>query len=247
MDYRNATLDYYSKWLGRDSILSSFSKGSDVFYSKERDAIQYGYSKLLSLWIWKDQKRLLISYGESAKKGIMHLKNVTPEISSEELKKQLKTIYGVEVSHGVKYLYQPTMEIKSDAFLLSKAQYPEYLEFFMQIHPNCGNTNWLKEYFENMVDAGLCCGVMKQGILVSCTDAPGMPFLGERVQEIGINTIPAERGNGYAQNACALCVRQIIRSGKCPQWSTDIQNKASQKLAEKLGFRRFGEFFTLSL
>lgn len=247
MDYRNATLAYYSKWLGKDRILFSLLQGNDVFYSRERDTIQYGYAKPFSLWVWKERKRLLISYGESAKNGVMHLKDVTPEISSEELKKQLETIYKVEVSHGVKYLYQPVSEMKSDAVLLTKAQYPQYLEFFMHIHPDCGNTNWLKEYFENMVDAGSCCGVIKRGKLVSCTDAPGMPFLSEQAQEIGVNTIPNESGNGYAQRACTLCIRQIIKSGKCPQWSTDIHNIASQRLAKKLGFQQLAEYFTMTI
>lgn len=247
MEHESITLDYYSKWIGKDGILKSRSEGTEVFYSKDRDTVQEGYAQPFSLWVWKDEKRILISYGKKVEKKIFSLKNITPEISSKELKEKLETIFGTEVSHGIKYLYHPVTEIDVDARILQKNQYPDYLEFFLKVHPNCKNTKWLKAYFEEMVKDNYCCGVIKDGKIVSCTDAPGMPFLKESVQEIGINTVPEEQGKGYAAKACILCIKQMIKSGKCPQWSTDIQNIPSQKLAEKLGFQRLAEYFTLSV
>ena len=83
--------------------------------------------------------------------------------------------------------------------------------------------------------------------MVSCTDAPDMPYMEDKVQEIGINTLPQSRRKGYAADACKLCAEMIIQSGKCPIWSCDAGNTASTFLASKIGFDKLADILTLSV
>lgn len=87
----------------------------------------------------------------------------------------------------------------------------------------------------------MCVGMFADGRLVSCTDAPGVPYMAEEVQEIGINTLHEYRGHGYASAACSKCIQEIFNHHKIPMWSTGIDNIASRKLAEKLGFTEFAK------
>lgn len=112
---------------------------------------------------------------------------------------------------------------------------------------SCITEDWFREYFADMVAQRLCWGYFLDGQLVSCSDAPGMPHLADRVQEIGINTLPAHRGRGYAADVCIAAAREIISQSKCPIWSANIDNLASQKLAERVGFIPFAEVVTLTV
>ena len=67
------------------------------------------------------------------------------------------------------------------------------------------------------------------------------------VQEIGINTLQEYRGQNYATECCKLCIEKILQKGKTPLWSTSISNIASQKVAEHVGFLKFGEYIGMTL
>jgi len=58
------------------------------------------------------------------------------------------------------------------------------------------------------------------------------------VLEIGIETHPDARGRGLACAACAALIRHALSRGLEPVWSTHSENRASQSLALRLGFRR---------
>jgi RimJ/RimL family protein N-acetyltransferase len=63
-----------------------------------------------------------------------------------------------------------------------------------------------------------------------------------RMMEIGYNLIPSERGKGYGTEAAQIMVdylflsRDIVRI----QAITNVRNKASQRVLEKVGFQREG-------
>jgi RimJ/RimL family protein N-acetyltransferase len=61
-------------------------------------------------------------------------------------------------------------------------------------------------------------------------------FWGKEYEDIGIVTEPGYRGAGLS-TACAyeLCL-DIIARGRKPSWSTSVDNKASWRVAQKLGF-----------
>ena len=61
--------------------------------------------------------------------------------------------------------------------------------------------------------------------------------------EIGYNLIPSERGKGYGTEAVQITVdylflsRDIVRI----QAITNVRNKASQRVLEKIGFKKEGD------
>lgn len=137
------------------------------------------------------------------------------------------------------------IELKSRPLIA--CEYSKYLEFYQKIHPNCKKFDWLQDYFTEMVNENLCCGLFDNDYLVCCSDAPSMPYMQDLVQEIGINTLDGFKGKGYATDVCFACEREILKNGKSPLWSTTMDNIASQKLAEKVGFDKFADILTVTL
>ena len=159
----------------------------------------------------------------------------------------ISEVYDCKVKHNIKYLFdRQSLQTKADAKTLSTNDYSDYEKFFLRCFP--GDTDdWLKEYFDGMVKQGYCVGVYVDGIVVSCTDAPSMPYIADKVQEIGVNTLPDYRGKGLAAIVCEKAAENILLRGKVPQWSTTIDNIASQKLAERVGFVKLADVFTVTL
>ena len=247
-DYMNKTLEYYSKWLGESSILLQNFSGTKYIYYKERDNAQYGYGQPFHVYIFVMADKTIVSYGDKAKAQIGILKDLVGAVNSlEDLKAALKAIYGEDVGHNIKYVFKGKKVGDCRAKVLGKGDYEEYESFFRKCNPNCSNIDWLQAYFEEMICEKLCVGAYEDGMLVSCTDAPGMPYMSDVVQEIGINTLSDYRGQGYATVACQGSINEILKSGKIPQWSTDFANIASQKMAEKIGFAKLGDVITVTI
>lgn len=248
MDYKTITQDYYSKWLGADRILLDTSTGILFIYSEERNKIQYGYDKQFDVYVLKTANKLIISYGDKAADKINALKNALAiSLNIDGIINILEKTYEIHVGHNIKYYFTKVIHKSTAARNLTNSDYSAYLAFFKKCNPKCKNTNWVKEYFEKMVSKHLCCGVFDDELLVSCTDTPGMPYMTETVQEIGINTLPEYRCKGFATDSCALCVSEIINNGKCPLWSTNTDNVTSQRLAEKVGFTKLSDVLTLTI
>ena len=242
------TLEYYSMWLGENRVLLQNVDEIKYIYSEERNKIQYGYGQPFDIYIFVMVDKIIVSYGDKAKPQIGILKaSVGAFKTVEDLKATLKTIYGKAVGHNIKYVFNGKKTDDCSAKVLCKNDYEEYENFFKNANPKCSNLDWLQAYFEEMIQGNLCVGAYEGSMLVSCTDAPGMPYMSDEVQEIGINTLPDYRGRGYATIACQGSVNEILKNGKVPQWSTSITNIASQKLAEKLGFIKLGDVITITI
>ncbi|MEN6479517.1 MAG: GNAT family N-acetyltransferase [Anaerolineales bacterium] len=83
-------------------------------------------------------------------------------------------------------------------------------------------------------EGAIACAILRGAIVASaCTVAmtPGHA-------EIGVETLPDHRRKGYATAAAGLMAAWIQARGLTPTWSTGEDNWASQRVAEKLGFRR---------
>ena len=76
---------------------------------------------------------------------------------------------------------------------------------------------------------------------------PDMPYMQDKVQEIGINTLSEYRCKGYAKSVTLSCIKAIIEKGKCPLWSCSTHNTASERLAYSVGFRKLADVLTLGI
>lgn len=54
--------------------------------------------------------------------------------------------------------------------------------------------------------------------------------------EIGIETLPTHRGQGLAAHACAALIHDCLAQGLEPVWACRLENTASVRLAQSLGF-----------
>jgi RimJ/RimL family protein N-acetyltransferase len=61
--------------------------------------------------------------------------------------------------------------------------------------------------------------------------------VGQTYEDIGVVTEPAFRGQGLSVSCTAALCRDIIARGRRLSWSTSIDNLASLRVAEKLGFQ----------
>lgn len=241
IDCTRLTLEYYSRWLGINDITAV--KGAEFVYSAERNTVQSGYDKKFDLWIWCGSDNIIVSYGESALPKIDLLKDrIGINSTAEEISALSAELYGADTVHGIKFLWKSASAKIRSAKTLTENDYPAYERFFKQCNPCCENTDWLEEYFLDMTANGFCCGIMQDGILVSCTDLPSVPYMQNIVCEIGVNTLPKYRKMGYAADCSLLCAEHIIGAGKCPLWSAEISNKASRRLAKSIGFEKLGEY-----
>jgi RimJ/RimL family protein N-acetyltransferase len=65
--------------------------------------------------------------------------------------------------------------------------------------------------------------------------------IGRIADEAGVETPIEHRGRGYAPMAVAAWARRVQALGKLALYSTSWGNRASQRVAEKLGARLYGE------
>ncbi|MCL2284941.1 MAG: GNAT family N-acetyltransferase [Firmicutes bacterium] len=249
---KSTTLAYYDNWLGIPGCLAS-DKGSQQIYTTERNKTQVGYSHQMDMYIWVEPGRVIISYGDGVKSKIPALANkLTGTVT--KISAVLEDSFGKLPTHAVKYVYQglptakqPEIEPKT----LTSADYSDYKRFFLSCFPpnedSQDDTAWLQEYFEEIVRLNFCVGVYTGGLLASCTDAPSMPYLPDKVQEIGINTLKPYRGRGYAGIVCRKAAENIIKSGRYPIWSHGYGNVGSRRLAESIGFVKLADVLMLTL
>jgi RimJ/RimL family protein N-acetyltransferase len=109
-----------------------------------------------------------------------------------------------------------------DRQLLERCEWRSDMEFF------CGSVD---NFLVNGI--GLC---MMQGdeIIVEAY----VSSFGETQAEIGAVTREAYRGHGYAPITCAYLIQACEQRGYGAYWSCDVENAASIRVAQKLGFRQ---------
>jgi len=245
---KSVTLEYYENWLGKVGCLED-GKGNQQIYSTERNTVQAGYSNRMDLYVWIEPNRTIVSYGDAVKSKLSIFAEKLPGLSIFEMSEILNGIFGSRPKHNEKYFYQehPTIgQTEITAKTLSLADYADFETFHAACFPGSSG-DWLREYFEDMVRHNYCAGVYADGLLVSCTDAPAMPYMPEQVQEIGISTVEAYRGRGYAAVACRKAAENIIQGGRYPTWSNNYTNIGSRRTAEKTGFAKLADVLTLTL
>jgi RimJ/RimL family protein N-acetyltransferase len=61
-------------------------------------------------------------------------------------------------------------------------------------------------------------------------------FASGQAREVGLATVEAYRGRGYATRVAAACLEQCLRAGCVPHWQCREDNLPSRAVAEKVGF-----------
>lgn len=243
----DTTLAYYSLWIGQENILLQNKKGIEFLYSEERNKTQQGYGVPFDIYIFKSPERTVISYGSNAKPYITTFaESIKENMTINEICCIAEGIFHVKPVHNIKYVYAKQITLSSDAVTLTATDFDKYKEFFEKCHHVTAG-DWLYDYFIAMAEKRFCCGFFLDNTLVSCTDAPDMPYMNDKIAEIGVNTLPDFYGKGFATECCKKCISNILENDLCPIWSTSSDNLASQALAEKIGFEKVADVITLTL
>lgn len=79
---------------------------------------------------------------------------------------------------------------------------------------------------------GVAAGSFHQGQLVALAHTSA---LSPRYADVGVYTAEAYRGQGLAAYAAELVMQQVVAQGRIPLWSTGADNRASRRVAQKLG------------
>ena len=243
----DTTLAYYSLWIGQENILLQNKKGIEFLYSEERNKTQQGYGVPFDIYIFKSPERTVISYGSNAKQYISTFAdNLDENMTIDEIGNIAERIFHVKPVRNTKYVYSRQINLNTSAVTLTASDFHKYKEFFEKCHHVTAG-DWLYDYFIGMAEKRLCCGFYLDNTLVSCTDAPDMPYMNDKIAEIGVNTSPDFYGKGFATECCKKCISNILENDLCPIWSTSSDNLASQALAEKIGFEKVADVITLTL
>lgn len=243
----DTTLAYYSLWIGQENILLQNKKGIEFLYSEERNKTQQGYGVPFDIYIFKSPERTVISYGSNAKQYISTFAdNLDENMTIDEIGNIAERIFHVKPVRNIKYVYSRQINLNTSAVTLTASDFHKYKEFFEKCHHVTAG-DWLYDYFIGMAEKRLCCGFFLDNTLVSCTDAPDVPYMNDTVVEIGVNTLPDFYGKGFATECCKKCISNILKNNLCPIWSTSSDNLASQALAEKIGFEKVADVITLTL
>ncbi|MEZ4736561.1 MAG: GNAT family N-acetyltransferase [Caldilineaceae bacterium] len=89
---------------------------------------------------------------------------------------------------------------------------------------------------------GPVAAVIADGCAISicfCSRTPG------QATEAGLETVTAYRGKGYAGAAVAGWAAAVRQRGWLPLYSTSWENRASQRVADKLGLVSYGEDWSM--
>jgi len=87
------------------------------------------------------------------------------------------------------------------------------------------------------------CVALCDGEIVSMVETVR---LGPRGAEVGVNTVPASRGRGFAAAAAAGWSACPSLAGRTLFYSTAATNRSSQRVAERLGLRFIGTTFSVT-
>lgn len=246
-DYLHDTINYYAHWLDLPSAVFD-SSGVIVKVSPKRDLTLPGYQAPFLLYCLLRNNTVVLSCSPSLNSTLPVVLTTlkgdgTLSDKINAIKQMLPTI-----GHALKFYYKEQMAPIDtvDAVQLEQKHYDQFLAFYkshsMQNYPD----EWLRPYYISLVERGYCFGIFKDGLLVSATDAPDMPYMADRVVEIGINTLKEFRGKGYAKIAVAAMIKYLVQSGKTPLWSCAASNKASARLALAVGFAEFADLLYMT-
>lgn len=234
----NITQDYYSHFCGIQ--LSELKHGTYFICSAERDAKLKGFGCKYTIYMFVKDDLCVVSYSPKHK------------IFMETLKKcsKNKVIAKIDQQFKLKKMKLMTFEKEivtcyGNAKILKAEDYPLYESFFRKTYPNTNPDEWLYEYFFEKTNKEYFTGYLSDNKLLSVCDAPDMPYMEDKIQHTGINTLKEERRKGYAKCTAALAVHHLFEKNVCPQWECAAENIASIELAKSIGYKEYGTAYIL--
>lgn len=235
---QDITKQFYSHFCGTD--ISALKQGIYFTCSPERDAELKGFGRKYTLFIFVKDDLCVVSYSPRHTAFIETLK----KCGIHEIIEKVNRTYKIKVRQFMIF-HDETVRQYGDAKILKDSDYPLYEAFFRAANPTASPDGWLYEYFVEKTAKEYMVGYIKNGRLVSVCDAPDMPYMGDKIQHTGIVTLKEERKKGYAKCVTALAAHHLMENGICPQWECNGNNIASIKLAEAIGYKKYGTAYIL--
>jgi len=246
IDYYNITKRYYSNWLGITE--KDFNEAEVLFvYSNTRNEVQKGFSNPFDLYIWVQDNKIIVSYGDKAKERITRLESINMNMNVDEISMHIKDIWGIVSKKMVIYSFDKLEHLDNKSYKLGKEDYKLYEDFFIASNPDCEDISWLKDYFISIVDKGYSFAEIVDGRIVCMNDLPDVPYMENEIMEIGIVTLKEHRKEGLAKKVCKSSASEMIANNICPHWMADIENIGSQKLATSIGFKEIAKVIMVTL
>lgn len=241
-EIQKRTEAYYSAFSATD--LALVSKGLHFIETEERDRQLKGMGCRYSIYILERGETTIVSYSPRHRDLIQTIKEASSSSYAKAfiqhlqdkrklLKLQLMRLDSIiAVNH-------------SKARILTVQDYPLYKAFFLANLPTADIEDWLEDYFVEKAEQSYFTAYEKDGILLSVCDAPDMPYMEGLIQHTGIRTLADHRRKGYAKETVALATWNLIQQSVCPQWECEVDNLASNKLAESIGYRQYAKAYIL--
>lgn len=97
---------------------------------------------------------------------------------------------------------------------------------------------------EATCEAGcLAYGIRENGKVVSLAVTHEAPEEGDAVIEVGVETVPAARGRGYATACLVALAKELLRRGIAVEYRCQRYNEASHRVALAAGLRETGKYY----
>lgn len=87
-------------------------------------------------------------------------------------------------------------------------------------------------------------GAYFEGRLVAVA---GVRRLSDQIAEIGVDTLPKHRGQGYGTAVAAAATNAALKAVPLVQWSARQDNRVSERVARRLGYRTYAHQLWLAL
>jgi len=108
---------------------------------------------------------------------------------------------------------------------------PDDLELVEAAPAEVRGSGWSSS--QEMLEEGVVAGTVVKGNLVAIAFTSARSA---RYADVAVSTLERWRGRGFAAAAASLVARHVQEVGQIPVWSTGEDNRASQRVAQKLGF-----------
>lgn len=204
------TNDFYSCFCGID--LSKVNRGISLICDAARNEIVKGFGCKYTIYALVKEDVCVVSYAPQ----YIDFFNKLQGQSIDDILTAIENNFKIKKMQ-LMIFEQEKIKNYGEAKVLKKSDYFLYEDFFRSTSPNVNPNSWLKEYFEEKVEKEYFTGYISNGKLVSCCDAPDMPYMEDIIQHTGIVTLKEQGRKSYAKLTAALAAHHLIENGVCPQ------------------------------